>query len=353
MKKKPSLKRLGELRRRVEPLSREIKLERSLFESLAGSICSQQLSLKAAATIFGRFKDLFPESIPTPEKLLTLSITTLRGAGLSEAKARAVLDLAEKTISGVVPTDEVAMQLSDAELVERLTEVRGIGRWTVEMILMFRYRRPDVWPNDDLGVQKGFRLLFPELKFKNAKELKPLGDFWKGKRSEIAWYCWRALEEQEAQTLTMVPLTWQKQKFQLWLKGGALWRLEFGSSSKKPKVTWPGEVKISKSQSAKWQKMLEQSLKKGVPPELLNIMGSELQQQVWAAIAVIPWGKTRTYQEIADSIGKPKAVRACASACGANPLPLFIPCHRVVGMKGIGGYAGGAKLKLKLLAAEK
>ena len=353
MKKKPSLKNLNVLRKRVEPFSREVRLERPIFESLAAAICSQQLSTKAAATIFGRFKALFVDERPLPEQLVKFTDAQLRAVGLSEAKTKAVRDLAQKTIEGIVPSDEAAMKLSDDELVERLTKVRGIGRWSVEMMLMFRYRRPDVWPVDDLGVQKGFRLLFPELKFKTAKELKPLGDFWKGKRSEIAWYCWRALEEQEVQTLTQVPLTWQKQKFQLWLKGGALWRLEFGAPKKKPKAAWPGEVKLSKAQVAKWQKMLAHSLKRGVPPELLNIMGTELQQQVWAAIAVIPWGKTRTYQEIADSIGKPKAVRAVASACGANPLPLFIPCHRVVGERDSGGYAGGVKLKLKLLAAEK
>lgn len=353
MKQKPLLQRLNVLRKRVEPFSQDMRLERSLFEALASAICSQQLSLKAAATIFGRFKALFPKQVPTALHTLKLSHQALRGAGLSEAKARAIRDLAEKSLSGIVPTDPVAMGLSNEELIERLVLVRGIGKWTVEMILMFRYRRLDVWPVDDLGVQKGFRLLFPELKFRTAKELWPLGSFWAGKRSEIAWYCWRALEEEQNQTFTAVPLVWQKKKMQLWLKGDKPWRLDFTRSKSKPKTIWPGAIKVGKAKSSLWQKRLEAALKKGPDVSMLEIPGTPFQQQVWAAIAAIPWGETRTYLEIAESVGNPKGVRAVAQACGANPLPLFIPCHRVVGTGNLGGFAGGLPLKRLLLAAEK
>jgi DNA-3-methyladenine glycosylase II len=353
MKQKPVLLRLKALQKRVEPFSQDIRLDRSLFEALASAICSQQLSLKAAATIFGRFKALFPKEIPTALHTLELPHAALRGVGLSEAKARAVRDLAEKTLSGVVPDDVVALGLTNEELIERLTQVRGIGKWTVEMILMFRYRRPDVWPVDDLGVQKGFRLLFPELKFRTAKELQPLGNFWAGKRSEIAWYCWRALEEEQNQTFTAIPVLWQKKKMQLWLKGEKPWRLDFTRTKTKPKTIWPGVIKVGKTQASLWQKRLEVALKKGPDASMLEISGTPFQQQVWAAIAAIPWGETRTYLEIAESVGNLKGVRAVAQACGANPLPLFIPCHRVVGTGNLGGFAGGLALKRLLLAAEK
>jgi len=353
MKQKPTLIRLKKLQKSAEPFSQEMRLERSLFEALASATCSQQLSLKAAATIFTRFRALYPAEKPTALHTLDLPHEALRGVGLSEAKAKAVRDLAEKTLSGVVPDDVVAMGLSNEELIDRLVQVRGIGKWTVEMILMFRYRRPDVWPVDDLGVQKGFRLLFPELKFKTAKELQPLGDFWKGKRSEIAWYCWRALEEELNQTFTSIPLVWQKKKMLLWLKGEQPWRLDFTRTKTKPKVSWPGTLKVGKTKTSLWQKRLEMALKKGPDVSMLELSGTPFQQQVWAAIAAIPWGETRTYLEIAESVGNPKGVRAVAQACGANPLPLFIPCHRVVGTGNLGGFAGGLPLKRLLLAAEK
>ncbi len=341
------------LRKRVEPFSREIKFDESLFESLASAICSQQLSLKAAATIHSRFKALFKNQKPEAEAALKLTHAELRAVGLSEAKAKAIRDLSEKTISGIVPDDNLAMKLTDTELIERLTQVRGIGKWTVEMILIFRYKRPDVWPVDDLGVQKGFRLLFPELKFKTAKDLQPLADFWAGNRSELAWYCWRAIEELEVQTLTAVPLAWQQRKLLLWLQGDKIIRLDFSRSEKKPKPIWPGVIKTSKTETKKWQKILEHSLKAGVSAEHLQLTGTPFQQQVWAAIATITWGKTKTYQEIAEMLGNPKGVRAVAGACGANPTPLLIPCHRVVGVGNLGGFSGGLPLKRMLLAAEK
>ncbi len=353
MKKKPSLKNLNLLRKRVAPFTADLKLERSLFEALANAICSQQLSLKAAATIFSRFKALFPDETPTAQRAVQLTTAQLRGVGLSEAKTRAVQDLAQKSLQGLVPDDATALQLSDAQLIDRLVQVRGIGKWTVEMILMFRYRRPDVWPVDDLGVQKGFRLLFPELKFKNAKELQALGDYWSGERSQIAWYCWRALEEVQAQSFTAVPVSWQNKKMLLWLKGDLPWRLDFTRNKARPKALWPGEVKASSAKASYWQKRLTEALKQGPDASLLVLDGTMLQQQVWAAIAAIPWGKTRTYLEIAGDIGRPSAVRAVAQACGANPLPLFIPCHRVVGTNGLGGFGGGIPLKRVLLDAEK
>lgn len=237
---------------------------------------------------------------------------------------------------------------------KNLTALRKrVEPFSQEMILIFRYKCPDLWPVDDLGVQKGFRLLFPELKFKTAKELQSLGDFYSGKRTELAWYCWRALEEEAAQTLTAVPLVWQKRKLLLWLRDDKIIRLDFSLTEKKPKPIWPGVIKFSKTESKKWQKILEHSLKHGVPAEHLLLSGTPFQQQVWAAIATIGWGKTKTYLEIAEMLGNPKGVRAVAGACGANPVPLLIPCHRVVGVGNLGGFSGGLPLKRMLLNAEK
>src|SRR5246127_6002615 len=150
------------------------KLEeaRSPYEALLQSIAYQSISGKAAATIFGRIKALGANGIcPTPEEILKARIPTLRKAGLSNAKALAMKDLAQKTIDGIVPTLEAARGMSDEELVERLISVRGIGPWTVEMFLIFRLGRPDVLPIHDLGVQKGGAITYRKRKMPKPKEL--------------------------------------------------------------------------------------------------------------------------------------------------------------------------------------
>ncbi len=350
--KKLDTSRLDELRRRCAPFELKKRPEGTLFIHLARSIASQQLSLKAAATIYSRFAALCPEGVPTPETVLALPITKLRTAGLSQAKALALQDLSHKALAGVVPTDAQARRLSDDELVERLTAVRGVGRWTVEMVLMFRYRRPDVWPVDDLGVQKGFRLMFPSLKFKDRKDLTRLGVRWAGQRSEIAWYAWRALEEEQLQSWTGVPLQHAGLKLMLWLRGGVPARVDFTRHDAPPVARWPGKVTVSKHRQAHWQRQLVEVLKKGPSGQDWHWEGTPFQQAVWREILRIPFGETRTYLEVATAVGNPKGVRAVAPACGANRLPLLIPCHRVVATGGLGGFGGGADKKKRLLAAE-
>lgn len=319
--------RLSELKKRVVPFDSTINLTGSLFSHLCDAIVSQQLSLKAAATIYARFEQLFADQTPTPELVLRLPHERLRSVGLSEAKTKAVQDLAAKTIEGIVPSDAIAQSLTDEELIERLTEVRGVGKWTVEMVLMFRYRRKDVWPVDDLGVQKGFRLLFPRLKFTNPKELHRLGERWQGKRTEIAWYCWRALEEEARQSYQGVPLTWAGLKLMLWLKAGVPARLDFNRTSKKPIPLWPGKVSITQHRKALWQKYLQHALKSGLAE--LPVSGSEFETRVWSEVCRIPYGQTRTLAQIAQAIGHQGPWHLVRSALDRSPIPLLIPVHRV------------------------
>src|SRR5260370_7009048 len=134
------------------------------FDALAESIAYQQLSGKAAATIFGRVRALYPKRKKLdPEQLLATPDETLRAAGLSRAKTAALKDLAAKTIDGTVPSGRVLFRMSDDEIIARLTQVRGIGRWTVEMLLLFDLGRPHLWPVDDYGVRKGFAKAFGAL----------------------------------------------------------------------------------------------------------------------------------------------------------------------------------------------
>jgi DNA-3-methyladenine glycosylase II len=161
------------------------------FNSLARAIVFQQLAGHAARAIYGRFAALF-DGQPTPEAIVRTSIDDLRGVGLSGAKAASIADLALKATDGSLPLDRVD-ELSDAEIVQRLVTVRGVGRWTSEMFLMFQLRRPDVWPVDDLGVRKGFAAIHaaPLL---TPKALDVLGEMYRPYRSTAAWYCWRAVD---------------------------------------------------------------------------------------------------------------------------------------------------------------
>jgi DNA-3-methyladenine glycosylase II len=167
----------------------------SPYEVLMESIAYQSISGKAAATIFGRVKALGSNGrAPTPEQMLKLRRPVLRKAGLSGAKIDAMKDLARKTLSGVVPSHDQAERLSDDELVERLTSVRGIGAWTVEMFLIFRLGRPDVLPIHDLGVKKGWSITYGKKHMPKPKELLAFGERWRPYRTVASWYMWRACQ---------------------------------------------------------------------------------------------------------------------------------------------------------------
>jgi DNA-3-methyladenine glycosylase II len=163
------------------------------FEALVRAVVYQQLAGAAAAAIHGRLIAALDDEV-TPQRLLSLPTGTLRSVGLSGNKTASLQDLAAKVLDGTVVLDPPGLRAeSDAEVVARLTTVRGIGKWTAEMFLMFQLRRLDVWPTGDLGVRKGFGLAW-EIPTPTAKQLEPLGDPYRPYRSVVAWYCWRAAE---------------------------------------------------------------------------------------------------------------------------------------------------------------
>lgn len=168
------------------------------FDALAESIVYQQLSGKAAATIFGRVRALFPRrKWFAPELIIATPDEKFRAAGLSGSKTMAIKDLAAKTLDGTVPTRAALERMSDEEIIARLTKVRGIGRWTVEMMLLFDLGRLDVWPVDDYGVRKGYAKTFRKKELPKPKELHAIGEQWRPYRSVAAWYFWRALDKDE------------------------------------------------------------------------------------------------------------------------------------------------------------
>jgi 3-methyladenine DNA glycosylase/8-oxoguanine DNA glycosylase len=162
---------------------------------LVHAVTHQQLNGIAAATILKRVLALYPEKrFPSPEDLLATPDQQLRGAGLSRAKTAALKEIAAKTIDGVVPGPLAIARMSDQEILERLTSVRGVGPWTVEMLLMFTLGRRDVLPVTDYGVRKGFALIYRWRELPTPRELLDYGERWRPHRSTAAWYLWRALE---------------------------------------------------------------------------------------------------------------------------------------------------------------
>jgi 3-methyladenine DNA glycosylase/8-oxoguanine DNA glycosylase len=200
-------RKLARIIAKSAPIALQPERTQSIFEALLESIIYQQLNGKVAATITGRVKALFPENthslrtrrgvvagFPTPEQIVAATPELLRSAGLSQAKMLAIRDLAAKTLDGTVPKAREAHKLSDDELVERLTAVRGIGRWTVEMLLMFRLGRPDILAVDDYGIRKGFAKIHKLAELPKPKELLAYGERWRPHRSVASWYLWRAAE---------------------------------------------------------------------------------------------------------------------------------------------------------------
>jgi DNA-3-methyladenine glycosylase II len=187
-------KTLAQLIKKVGPCTLKPK-KRSPFESLVRSVAYQQLNGTAAATILGRVRALYPgQRFPRPDQILATPDETLRGAGLSRAKVAAIKDIAAKTIDGLVPNGRTISNMTEDEIVERLTAVRGVGPWTVEMLLIFTLGRTDVLPVTDYGVRKGFALTYGWKELPTPKELLQYGERWRPHRTTAAWYFWRALD---------------------------------------------------------------------------------------------------------------------------------------------------------------
>jgi DNA-3-methyladenine glycosylase II len=169
---------------------------REPYEALIRAIAHQQLHGRAAETILGRFIALFPNSaFPQPDEVLAADDVTLRSCGFSGSKVAAIRDIAARRLDGTVPDHVGAAALDDDALIERLTTIRGVGRWTVEMLLIFTFGRPDVLPVDDFGVREGWRLIQRLDVQPRPRSLATLGEAWAPFRSTAAWYLWRAADE--------------------------------------------------------------------------------------------------------------------------------------------------------------
>jgi O-6-methylguanine DNA methyltransferase len=191
---------LAELIDVVGPFRMTVDQTQDVFLALAEAIVYQQLHGKAAATIFKRVCELFPKSgeFFVAKDIVRCTDEKLRGAGLSQNKLLALRDLSNKMVAGELPDIHALHELDSEFIIERLSAVRGIGRWTVEMLLIFRLGRPDVLPVDDFGVRKGFMLAFKRKEMPTPKELKAYGERWAPYRSVASWYLWRAADQTKA-----------------------------------------------------------------------------------------------------------------------------------------------------------
>ena len=184
---------MARLIREVGPCRLAHEPWRSPFQSLVQAVAHQQLNGTAAETILTRFKKLFPKRrFPKPEDLAGVTDEQIRACGFSFAKIAALRDIAAKTLDGTIPSSRDIDKLGDEEIIDRLTAARGVGRWTVEMLLMFQLGRKDVLPVDDFGVRTGFRVAYQKRAMPKPKALLAFGKKWRPHASTAAWYLWQA-----------------------------------------------------------------------------------------------------------------------------------------------------------------
>jgi DNA-3-methyladenine glycosylase II len=185
---------LGRVVREIGPCTLQ-PVRREPYEALVRAIAHQQVHGRAAEAILGRFLALFPgHAFPPAELVLAAETAALRACGFSQSKIAAIRDIAEKTVGGLVPSRRGCARLSDEALIERLSAIRGVGRWTVEMLLIFTLGRPDVLPVDDFGVREGWRVAAGLEAQPKPKALAAIGEAWAPWRSAAAWYLWRAAD---------------------------------------------------------------------------------------------------------------------------------------------------------------
>ncbi|SDZ68485.1 DNA-3-methyladenine glycosylase [Pseudomonas sp. NFIX28] len=175
----------------VGPCLHQPKPAREPCEALVRAIAYQQLHARAGDAILGRFLGLYGHAFPSPEQILATDVESLRGCGFSAGKIATIRGIAEATLSGVVPDYQAALAMDDEALIERLTSLRGIGRWTVEMLLIYSLERLDILPADDFGVREGYRRLKGLAQQPTRRQITEIGQAWRPYRTVAAWYLWR------------------------------------------------------------------------------------------------------------------------------------------------------------------
>lgn len=371
----------------VGPCIHQPRPERDPYEALIRSVVYQQLHTRAAERILQRLIDIYPHGhCPTPEEVLATPYDTLRACGLSGAKANSILGLAQARLDGIIPDQATALQMPDEELIKQLTTLRGIGRWTVEMMMMYTLEHEDILPADDFGVREGYRNLKQLDKAPSARVLREIGQAWAPYRSVASWYLWRMPKQAPAlapssskvhraprsqdktvrQQTPSSPLYFAIAQCSL----GTLLVAESERGICAISLADDAKVLLEQLQEQfkaaelieadpQFNQRVDQIVAMVEEPTLgldlpLDIQGTPFQQRVWEFLRHIPVGQTLSYTDIAERLGMPKGARAVARACATNTLAIAIPCHRVVRQSGdLAGYRWGLERKKTLLERER
>lgn len=321
----------------------ERKTDDNVFKSVVYSIIGQQISSSAQEKIIARLNEALGDT--TPEKICTCSAETIKSFGTSERKAKYIKNFAEKVENGEFDIDALE-KLDDEQLVEKLSSIDGIGRWTAEMIMIFALGRMNVLSFGDFGIRRGLCMLYgiDNLDKKTFEKFK----------KRFSPYC----------TVASFYL-WDISAGNVDLNGK---RFVYDTPFGRCAITLKDEkiicVKFGKFQKTKnhspladeaYKQMCEYFAGKRKNFDLpLDITGSDFQKKVCREIMNIPYGETRTYGKIAQNLGCDGGARAVGNACNKNPIPIFIPCHRVIGANGkLTGFAYSLEMKEKLLELER
>jgi DNA-3-methyladenine glycosylase II len=192
---------MAQLIRRAGPYAVSPERGAGAYEALVQAVAHQQLTGKAARNILGRFYALYGgDCCPEPARLVETPDEALRGCGFSRAKTAALKDIAARSLDGSIPPRRALARMKDDAIIERLVEARGVGRWTVEMFLMFTLGRPDVLPVDDYGVRLGYKIAYGKRTLPKPKSLSKIGEQWAPYRTTASWYLWRAVDMERARS---------------------------------------------------------------------------------------------------------------------------------------------------------
>lgn len=325
------------------------------FISLTQSIVYQQLSGSAADSIWKKVNNILPKL--TPEAVIAVSNDKLRKTGLSGRKVNYLNNLAEAVLDNKVQLDKIE-ELSDRQIIEQLIEVKGIGRWTAEMFLIFSLVRRDVVSFADLGIRKGIKWFYGLKSEAKEKDFKKFERNFSPYNTAASLYLWEITAQNLDQTFKNAEELSTTNKvayydspiglIELQADQGELLSLNF----QKNKRYQEEETAVLSAVKKQLHQYFEGKRKEFKLP--LRITGTEFQKSVWKKLIEIPYGDTFSYKEVAEAIGNNKAYRAVGNANNKNSISIIIPCHRVTASNGkIGGYGSGIWRKKWLLEHEK
>ncbi len=337
---------LGEINRHYTP---------DPFTSLTQSIVYQQLSGSTADSIWKKVNNILPKL--TPEAVAAVPENKLKEAGLSERKVNYLNNLAEAVLKNKVQLAKIE-ELSDEEIIEQLTAVKGIGRWTAEMFLIFSLVRRNVISYHDLGIRKGIQWFYGLKSEPTEKDFKKFERNFSPYNTAASFYIWEITAQNLDQVFKNAGELSTANKvayydspiglIELQASQGELLRLHF----QEVKRYQEGEAAVLAAAKKQLDEYFEGERKEFKLP--LRIEGTDFQKSVWRQLREIPYGATFSYKEVAEAIGNNKAYRAVGNANNKNSIPVIIPCHRVTASSGkIGGYGAGIWRKKWLLEHEK